>query len=190
MAKKIIAKAGPATVEIDAGLQRMVEDLLAAALPETKKALETELGKIFENAERNWPVRQAGYKDRFRATVEKMRAGRKASGKSEWSWKQASAVAHALADENKLRLENVKSKAVSQDSKSKLRKQFRIVGDELVIEITNSAPYAWAIRAGKGSTGNTPYRKRVANELLWRPIRKSADKIAQKLAADLMREIK
>ena len=35
MAKKIIAKAGPATVEIDAGLQRIVEDLLAAALQQT-----------------------------------------------------------------------------------------------------------------------------------------------------------
>ena len=190
MAKKIITKHGDATVEIGSELEKMVEDLVAAALPETKKALDTELNVIFENAQRNWPVRQAGYKDRFRATVEDMRKKRNASGKSKWSWKQAMAVAHELEDRNELRLSKVESKVISENSKGKLTRHFTIQGDELIIEIRNSAPYAWAIRAGKGSTGNTPYRKRVANELLWRPVRKSADKIAQKLAADLMREIK
>ena len=190
MAKKIRVKSGDATVEIDSGIQDLVDDLLAAALPQTKKALETEFGKIFENAESNWPVRQAGYKDRFRATVEKMRKGRKASGKSEWSWKQASAVAHALEKKNRLKLEKVESKAISENSKGKLSRRISIQGDELIIAIVNSAPYAWSIKAGRGSTGNTAYKKRVANELLWKPVRKSADKIAQKLAADLMRELK
>tara|TARA_R100001440_G_scaffold40604_1_gene60345 strand:- start:2396 stop:2968 length:573 start_codon:yes stop_codon:yes gene_type:complete len=190
MAKKINVKSGNASIEFDQGIQNLVDDLLSAALPETKKIIDSEFQKIFDNAKRNWPVRQAGYKDRFRATVEKMRQGRKASGKSTWTWKQALAVAHALEEKNQLKLADVPSKAISENSKAKLQKRFRIQGDELIIEIVNTAPYAWAIKAGRGSTGNTPYRKRVSNELLWKPVRKSADKIAQKLAADLMREIK
>lgn len=189
MAKKITAKAGGAEVEISSDFNRLIDDLLSAALPETKKAIDEELTRIYNNAVKNWPVRMVRpftERDKFYAQIAK----EEKKGKSK---KQSFAISKSMKERGTLpppRPFTPKVSKKSENSRAKLKKGIRIEGDEIVAFIENRAGYAWAIKAARDSVGNVPYKKRVANELLWKPIRKSADKIAQKLAADITRKVK
>lgn len=79
-------------------------------------------------------------------------------------------------------------KRFSKNSKSKLGMGVRLSSDGAVIAyIENTAEYAWAIRAGKDSDTSVPYGKRVSDELLWKPSKKIADKIAKSLADELFK---
>ena len=189
MAKKITVKAGGAEVQVSDDLNKLVEDLLSKALPETKKALEAELERVYDNAVKNWPVRMNRpftERDKFYAQIAKERK----LGKSK---KQAYAIAASMKERGTLPPPRPFTPTVSKESKNsrgKLRRGIRIESGEIVAFVENDAEYAWAIRAARDSVGNVPYKKRVSNELLWKPIWKSSDKIAKKLAEDLTRSIK
>ena len=63
-------------------------------------------------------------------------------------------------------------------------------GDAIKGYIRNNAEYAWAIRAGQYSFTDVAVGKRVANELLFKPIVKASEEVIEALARDLMRGIK
>ena len=80
----------------------------------------------------------------------------------------------------------------SKGSLQKLQKGLMIQGDDLIAFVRNNAPYAWAIKIGeksKDSAGRSKITegRRLSNEVLWKPVRKSADEVAESLADDLMR---
>ena len=76
----------------------------------------------------------------------------------------------------------------SKNSRGKLGMGVRLSADGSVIAyIDNTAEYAWAIRAGKDSETSVPFGKRVSDELLWKPSKKIADKIAKSLADELFK---
>ena len=76
----------------------------------------------------------------------------------------------------------------SKNSRAKLSMGVRLSADGSVIAyIENTAEYAWAIRAGKDSETSVPFGKRVADELLWKPSKKSANRIAKSLADELFK---
>jgi len=82
----------------------------------------------------------------------------------------------------------------SQFSREKMYIQISInANKEIEAKVGNSAPYAWAIRVGKRTKGtNLAERKRVANELLWKPVRKRkgiADAITEALADEAIKLI-
>ena len=60
---------------------------------------------------------------------------------------------------------------------------------ELIGVVGNTAPYAWAIRVGKDTqdTGLTT-KKRLSNELLFKPVKKKADAIAETLALEITKK--
>jgi hypothetical protein len=65
-----------------------------------------------------------------------------------------------------------------------------IEGENILGYVANTAPYAWAIRAGRYSLTDVDVGKRVANELMFKPIKKQGDIVAEALAKDLMRGVK
>lgn len=78
----------------------------------------------------------------------------------------------------------------SKNSKSQIKtaittKQMVVTGS-----ISNSAEYAWAIKAGATSDTSVKKGKRIADELLYKPIKKASDKIAKKVADELMNTIR
>ena len=76
----------------------------------------------------------------------------------------------------------------SKNSRGKLGMGVRLSADGSVIAyIENTAQYAWAIRAGKDSETSVPFGKRVSEELLWKPSKKAANKIARSLAKEILK---
>ena len=79
----------------------------------------------------------------------------------------------------------------SKDSKSKIYSEIYITPNlEIAARIGNKAPYAWAIRVGVRSETNLPMKKRISNELLFKPMKKQSDKIAEVLARDTTKLMK
>ena len=79
----------------------------------------------------------------------------------------------------------------SSKSKQKFTRLIRVIPPNTIEAVlTNKAPYAWAIKAGRES--NTPVKagKRVANVLMWLPAKKSAKAIAEKLANAAIKPLK
>jgi hypothetical protein len=85
---------------------------------------------------------------------------------------------------------NVRTIKVSKGSKDKLEKGMRLEGDQLVFFIRNNAPYAWAIKVGVDT--DLPYSRgtRVANELIWKPMRNSTNRVVTSLSKELTQSAK
>lgn len=114
---------------------------------------------------------------------------------------------NALAPETKATIENAIDKIYQEayrewpvryhkkrsgDSKNKLEQGIILdISDGSVYGfVRNTAEYAWAIRVGKNTRIDLPLGARVSNELLWKPVKKLADPIAEALANEIMRLIK
>jgi len=78
----------------------------------------------------------------------------------------------------------------SQRSIDKFEVGILLEGDAIKGYIRNNAEYAWAIRAGQYSFTDVDVGKRVANELMFKPMIKASDEVIEALARDLMRGIK
>ena len=175
-------QSGNVTANIE-GLS-FIDKLLKQVAPNTKKIIDDELQKIYEEAVREWPVRkpkQLTEAGRFSATARAMLTDRK-----DWKGiKQALAVAYNLRKKNRLVLvEGVSIK--SQDSKGKMTIGIKLSSTgEIVAFIGNRAQYAWAIRVGEKTDTSLPYRSRVSNELLFKPMKKSSNAIALEMAKEI-----
>jgi len=83
-------------------------------------------------------------------------------------------------------------KSKSGDSKNKLEQGIILdISDGSVSGfIRNTAEYAWAIKVGVNTKIDLPLGARVSNELLWKPVKKLADPIAEALANEITKLIK
>lgn len=73
----------------------------------------------------------------------------------------------------------------SEGSKDQFQTGLRFIPPGTIVAfVANNAPYAWAIRAGEDgkSTTNVKPKQRIAEELLWKPAQKDADKIIKTIA--------
>ena len=77
----------------------------------------------------------------------------------------------------------------SQDSKDKLEMGLRVIPPATIEGyISNSAPYAWAIKAGGKSDTPVSEGKRVADVQIWRPVKKGASVVAKKIADEMLKK--
>jgi hypothetical protein len=90
----------------------------------------------------------------------------------------------------KLKDGNVRTIQVSKNSKDKLEKGMRLEGDQLVFFIRNNAPYAWAIKVGVDTELPFSRGTRVANELIWKPMRSSTNRVVRSLSKELTQSAK
>lgn len=71
-----------------------------------------------------------------------------------------------------------------------------ITSDSVYAYVRNTAQYAWAIKSGRNSVNRDktpliiPLGRRIAQEVLWSPARKEADRVAEALANDFAKRAK
>lgn len=84
----------------------------------------------------------------------------------------------------------------SQGSVNDFRRGISVSSDSVVAYVENTATYAWAIKSGAKSvnqSGNSllvPLGRRVADELMWKPARQNADRVAEIMADELVKRLK
>lgn len=80
----------------------------------------------------------------------------------------------------------------SKGSREKLYVELAITPNfELIGIVGNKAEYAWAIKVGKDTQDSRLTEgRRLSNELLFKPVKKSSDKIASTLADEIAKQIK
>ena len=85
----------------------------------------------------------------------------------------------------------VRKKGRSKRSRDKLKTGIRITSTgQLSAYIENTAEYAWAIKVGVDTDTYLPLGKRVANELMWKPVKKQTKPIMQAVASDIVKRLK
>ena len=78
----------------------------------------------------------------------------------------------------------------SQGSKGKIQTDLKRQGMTVEGSISNSAEYAWKIRAGADSRTNVARGKRIAEELLYKPSVKASNRIAKRLADQIVGKLR
>ena len=77
----------------------------------------------------------------------------------------------------------------SLDSKDKVEMGIRVIPPATIEGyISNSAEYAWAIKAGRQSDTPVAEGQRVADVLIWKPVQKKASSVAKKIADEMMKQ--
>lgn len=189
MAKAIKIKAGNASIDMSGELAAITEDLVNKLLPESRRELDKELSRIKQEASDRWLVRQtaevtpeAQMKRTYAALV-------KQAGKTP---DEARAIVAAMNRDGKFSGREAAESRKSRRSKDKLYVELAITPNfELIGIVGNKAEYAWAIRVGE-DTQKTQLQqgKRLSNELLFKPVKQSTDKIANTLADEIAKQIK
>lgn len=186
MARKISVKGDEISMLLRGSGFDYVDKLLDLAAPKTKKLLQDEFEKILDNARSKWLVR--GAKPETKQQVkERTFAAMVNTGK--YTPDAARVIIEKMDIAGKFdKSSEFRKSPKSQDSRGKLRMGIRVNQKfELVAFLANDAPYAWAIKVGKNSDTDMAFGTRIADELMWKPVRKLADKIAISLADEITR---
>lgn len=75
----------------------------------------------------------------------------------------------------------------SKGSKEKMEFAVEVRGGKLTGVVRNMAPYAYAIKVGADSDTYLPLGKRIADELITKPMKKMAKQLNQKLADEYIK---
>ena len=186
MARKISVKGDEISMLLRGSGFEYVDKLLDVAAPKTKKLIQDEFEKILDNARAKWLVR--GAKPETKQQIkERTFAAMVNTGK--YTPDAARVIIEKMDIAGKFDADNSFRKSPkSQDSRGKLRMGIRVNQKfELVATLNNDAPYAWAIKVGANSDTDMSFGTRISNELLWKPAKKITDKIAESMAAEILR---
>lgn len=152
-------KSGNATVEINQDMGEMFLGFLKTVVPNAEKIMDEELTKIEKEARKDWPKRKPIVRTNQEGAI-------------------------------------IFFRETSKKSYQMFRRGARLLASgEIEVYLKNTAPYAYVIRFGKDSKDKNgkeiiqPLGKRVADELMIKPIRRSADRVAKALAKDLMKRL-
>ena len=152
-------KTGNATVELPQDISKMFLDSLKKIIPQAEKIMTEELIKIEREAKKEWPKRKP--------RIRKNKEGRITFFRE-----------------------------TSKKSHNKFERGVRVSADgNIVVYLKNTAPYSWAIKFGADSRNKDgdqilqPQGKRVATELMVKPLRKSSRKVIKALSRDLGKRI-
>jgi 1,4-alpha-glucan branching enzyme len=156
---KTTAKVGNASVEFEEDMVDFFLGAIKKVLPTAEKIMTDALIQIEEDAKKEWPKRQP----------------RRTYNKRTKTW--------TIRDD-------------SEESWKKFKRGIRVEPDgSVVVFLKNTAPYSWAIKFGvdpKNKDGRPilqPQGKRAGQELLVKPMRKSARKVIKALSEDLGRKL-
>jgi hypothetical protein len=151
---------GNATVSFGSDLEDFYTGFLDKVAPGAKKIIDETLKKIEEQAQKNWPKRKPAV--RIHPLTKKI----------------------------------VFFREVSKNSYQKFERGFRIdANGDLVGFLKNTAPYAFTIKFGvdsenwQGKDIIFPTGRRVATELMVKPLRRGSRRVVKALADDLARKV-
>jgi hypothetical protein len=193
MTKKIKVKNGNMSIEVDETSKTIFTDILDSLPGDTIKILQQTTEDIYKDAYAVWPVQKPittqnlTEEGKVRTTARNINKQDKAA----YSLKRAFAASYKMQKLGILQIPEFSIK--SKGSKDKLYTGFVFSGDSIEAVVGNTAPYAWAIKVGVDT--DLPYAlgTRVSNELLWKPAKKQADSVAEKMAdaaTDIAKKVK
>ena len=174
---------------------------LKKVAPETAHILETTVAEIRREAERQWPVRQSSGRSKDeRLAVRRQIAIFQRLG---YPRAKATAAANSMLLRGKLNVNLLSEEqraeqreSTSQHSIDRFRTSIIISpSGDVKASVSNDAPYAWIIKMGIDSRTRggapifLPLGTRVSNELLWKPAKKEAKKIAEVVAEEITKLI-
>jgi hypothetical protein len=192
MGKKIKVKNGNMSIDVDGLAKDIFLDVLKNIPGDTVRILEDVTEEIYQDAYNAWPVRKPVSTDSLTAESKvRVTARNMAKKNSNYTLKRALAASYKMQRLGTLRPPEFR--ITSNDSKNELYTGFIFSQGTLEAVVGNTAPYAWAIKVGEGT--NLPYAlgTRVSNELLWKPAKKKANKIAEDMAdaaLDTLKKVK
>lgn len=197
-----VIKSGSTQITYSQDQTAFFTSFLKKLAPETAQILESTVQDLEAEAKKNWPVRHTS---RDRSEEERLAVSQQAKRlqQSGYSRVRARAASENMLKRNRLNVRQL-SEAERQDlreSKSKrsidkFKTSITISPSGMVdASVSNMAEYAWAIKMGldsKTSGGSPiflPLGSRISNELLWKPAKKQARKIAAVVADEITRII-
>lgn len=152
-------KTGNATVEIKEDMEDMFLNFLKTVAPNAEKIMDETLREIEAQAVKDWPKRKPQIRRNKEGDITFFRET------SKKSWRM-------------------------------FRRGIRIsAGGQIIVYLKNTAPYSWAMKFGEDSRNKDgkeiiqPQGRRVATELMVKPLNKSSRKVVKALAEDLMKRI-
>ena len=152
-------KSGKATVSIQEDMQEMFMGFLKTVAPGAEAIMDAELKRIEKEARLNWPKRKPIIRRDRDGTI-------------------------------------VKTEKTTLESYKKFKRGIKIgAGGKLIVFLKNTAPYSYMIKFGVDSENYRrqdillPQGRRVADETLIKPHRKTANKVAKALGEDLMKRV-
>jgi hypothetical protein len=152
-------KTGNATVEIEQDLGEMFLGFLKFVAPNAERIMDEELDKIEEEALKDWPQRKPIVRTNKEGEIVFFRRT------TQKSWKMFRRGARVLAS------------------------------GVLEVYLKNTANYSYVMRFGVDSKNKDgkdiiqPQGKRVADELMIKPLRRSANRVVKALAEDLKKRL-
>jgi len=190
MTKKIKVKNGNMSIEVDETSKTIFTDILDSLPGDTIKILQQTTEDIYKDAYAVWPVQKPittqnlTEEGKVRTTARNINKQDKAA----YSLKRAFAASYKMQKLGILQIPEFSIK--SKGSKDKLYTGFVFSGDSIEAVVGNSAPYAWAIKVGVDT--DLPYSRgtRVANELIWKPMRNSTNRVVTSLSKELTQSAK
>lgn len=152
-------KSGKATVSIQEDMHAMFLGFLKTVAPGAEAIMDAELKRIEKEARLNWPKRKPILRRDKQGTI-------------------------------------VKTQKTTLESYKKFKRGIKVGADgKLIIFLKNTAPYSYMIKYGVDSENYRrqdillPQGRRVADETLIKPHRKTANKVAKALGEDLMKRV-
>lgn len=150
---------GKATVQIQEDMQEMFVGFLKLVAPSAEAIMDKELKRIEKQAMMDWPKRKPIIRRNSEGDI-------------------TSAV------------------KVSKESYKRFKRGIKVdAHGKIIVFLRNTAPYSWAIKYGEDSENwrrqdiIKPQGKRVANETLVKPHRKTANKVVKALGEDLVKKV-
>jgi hypothetical protein len=152
-------KTGKATIEIPEDMTKMFLDVLKRVVPNAEKIMDEEMARIEMEAKKDWPRRQP-----------------------------------IIRKDNEGKISFYRDP--SKKSFQMFRRGVRISpSGDIIVYLKNTAPYSWAIKFGEDSKNKDgdeilqPQGRRVATELMVKPLTKSSRKVVKALSRDLGKRI-
>ena len=197
-----VVKSGTTEIRFSQDQREFFTGFLRKIAPETAEILENTVQEIEADAISQWPVRMQSRdkskQERIAVAQQALKLERKG-----YSRRRAKAAANDMLERGSLdvtRLSNEQRQELRESRSKRSIDQFEttiMISPSGMVEATvrNNAPYAWAIKMGidsktaGGAPIFLPLGSRVSNELLWKPAKRQAKKIANTVANEITKRI-
>ena len=197
-----VVKSGTTELRFSQDQREFFTGFLRKIAPETAEILEATVDELEADAKSQWPVRMQSKdrseQERIAVAQQALKLERKG-----YSRRRAKAAANDMLERGTLdvtRLSNEQRQELRESRSKRSIDQFDTSirnSPTGMVEATvrNNAPYAWAIKMGidsktaGGAPIFLPLGSRVSNELLWKPAKRQAKKIANTVANEITKAI-
>lgn len=197
-----VIKSGQTQVNFSQDQTEFFTSFLRKIAPETAEILEATIKDLEQEAKKQWPVR---HQSNDRSDDERLAVAQQVKKLQQQGYtrSRARAASNNMLQRGQLNVGQLSDRERQQIREAKSKRSIDRFETTLTISpsgqvdaaVKNTAPYAWAIKMGidsrtaGGGPIFLPLGTRVSNELLWKPAKKQAKKVASVVADEITKLI-